>query len=138
MRNSELAGDYVRRADVRVRALDVLYEASSWADVVRESQEALELALKGLLRACGIEPPRIHDVADVLLAERDRLPAPLRSEVDRLAALSRDLRRDRELAFYGAEDLTPSKFYREADATHARDAARLAVRLVKPFVLGPA
>jgi HEPN domain-containing protein len=136
MRNSELAADYVRRADARLRALDVLYEAASWADVVRESQEALELALKGLLRACGVEPPRIHDVADVLLAERARLPSPVQAEVDRLAALSRDLRRDRELAFYGTEDLTPSRFYREADAARARDAARTAVRVVKPVVLG--
>jgi HEPN domain-containing protein len=135
MRNTELAADYVRRADVRLRALDVLFEAESWADVVGESQEALELALKGLLRACGVEPPRIHDVADVLLAERERLPEPARAEVERLAALSRDLRRDRELAFYGAEDLTPSRFYRKPDATHAREAARLAVRLVKPAVL---
>jgi HEPN domain-containing protein len=138
VRNTELAADYVRRADARLRALDVLFEAESWADVVRESQEALELALKGLLRASGIEPPRIHDVADVLIAERDRLAAPLRGEVDRLAALSRDLRRDRELAFYGAEDLIPSRFYRESDATRAREAARLAVRLVKPVVLGTA
>lgn len=138
MRNTELAADYVRRADARLRALDVLFEAGSWADVVRESQEALELALKGLLRASGIEPPRIHDVADVLIAERDRLAAPLRGEVDQLAALSRDLRRDRELAFYGAEDLIPSRFYRESDATRAREAARLAVRLVKPVVLGTA
>jgi HEPN domain-containing protein len=136
VRNSELAADYVRRAAARLLALDVLFDASSWADVVRESQEALELALKGLLRASGIEPPRIHDVADVLLAERERLPAPLRGEVERLAALSRDLRRDRELAFYGAEDLTPSRFYREADATRAREAARVGVQLVKPFVLG--
>jgi HEPN domain-containing protein len=135
VRNSELAADYVRRAAARLLALDVLFDAASWADVVRESQEALELALKGLLRASGIEPPRIHDVADVLLAERDRLPAPLRGEVERLAALSRDLRRDRELAFYGAEDLTPSRFYREPDATRAREAARVAVQLVKPFVL---
>jgi HEPN domain-containing protein len=135
MRNTELAADYVRRADVRLRALDVLFEAESWADVVRESQEALELALTGLLRACGVEPPRIHDVADVLLAERERLPEPARAEVEHLAALSRDLRSDRELAFYGAEDLTPSRFYRKPDATHAREAARLAVRLVKPAVL---
>jgi len=47
MRNVELAADYVRRADVRLRALDVLFDAGSWADVVRESQEAVELALKG-------------------------------------------------------------------------------------------
>ena len=136
MRNQDLAADYVRRAEHRLRALDVLYEVESWADVVRESQEVVELALKGLLRSCGIEPPRTHDVADMLVAERGRLPVALRPEVDRLAALSRDLRRDSELAFYGAEDLTPSRFYREPDATRAREAARLTVTLVKPSVLG--
>lgn len=136
MRNRELAADYVHRADVRLRAIDVLFEAASWADVVRESQEALELALKGLLRASGVEPPRIHDVADVLLAERERLPAPVRSEVERLAELSRDLRRDRELAFYGAEDLTPSSFYSRDDAFAARKGAAHVVRVVGPCVPG--
>ena len=136
MRNRTLAVDYVRRAESRLRALDVLFEDESWADVVRESQEVVELALKGLLRAAGIDPPRVHDVADVLEAERVRLPAALGAgDVSRLAAASRDLRRDRELAFYGAEDLTPSDFYREADATAAREAARLVVGLVRPQVV---
>jgi HEPN domain-containing protein len=134
MRNRGLAADYVRRSAARLGALDVLFAAASWADVVRESQEVVELALKGLLRSCGIEAPRIHDVSDVLLAERDRLPAPLRPEVERLAAISRDLRRDRELAFYGAEDLTPSSFYAEGDARRARDGAALTVRLVRAHV----
>jgi hypothetical protein len=134
VRNRELAADYVRRSEARLRALDVLFDAESWADVVRESQEVVELALKGLLRASGVDPPRIHDVADVLLAERDRLPSTLGKELERLAAISRDLRRDRELAFYGAEDLTPSRFYRKSDATRARDAAGLVVRLVGPLV----
>jgi HEPN domain-containing protein len=136
VRNRELAVDHVQRAGVRLRALDVMFEAGSWADVVRESQEAVELALKGLLLACGVEPPRIHDVSDVLRAERSRLPASLEPHVDRLADLSRDLRRDRELAFYGTADVTPSRFYRETDATRAREAARVAVGLVGPVVLG--
>ncbi len=135
MRNRELATDYVRRARVRLRALDVLFEGESWADVVREAQELVELALKGLLRSCGVEAPRIHDVSDVLLAERERLPAKLRKEVDRLASISRDLRRDRELAFYGAEDLTPSSFYSKSDAVRARDGAAFVVRLVGGQVL---
>lgn len=138
VRNRELAADYVRRAQARLRAIDVLFDARSWADVVRESQEVVELALKGLLRSCGMEAPRIHDVSDVLLAERSRLPAPLRDEVERLAAISRDLRRDRELAFCGAEDLTPSSFYSEQDAVRARDGAALTVRLVAPLVPGGA
>jgi hypothetical protein len=134
MPNRDLAADYVRRAGARLRALDVLFDQDSWADVVREAQEVVELALKGLLRASGVEPPRIHDVADVLLAEQARLPEGVRGDLTRLAGLSRDLRRDRELAFDGAEDVTPSDFYRHADAVSARDAARFVVERVRPHV----
>jgi len=136
MRNRSLAADHLRRAEARLEALDVLFRAESWADVVRESQEVVELALKGLLRTCGIEPPRIHDVSGLLLAERQRLPDSLQEDVERLAAISKDLRRDRELAFYGTEDLTPSDFYTESDAVRARDGARLTVKLVRPVVSG--
>ena len=134
MRNRTLAVDHVRRAEARLKALDALYEAESWADVVRESQETVELALKGLLRAAGIDPPRVHDVADVLEAERDRLPAALAGDIDRLAAASRWLRRDRELAFLGAEDLVPSDFYREPDAAEAREDARFVVDRIRQHV----
>jgi HEPN domain-containing protein len=134
MRNVGLAVDYLRRADARLRALDVLFDAESWADVVRESQEVVELALKGLLRAIDIDPPRVHDVAEVLEAERSRLPEALQAALPELAEASRRLRRDRELAFYGAEDLTPSDFYRRIDAEQARDSARLVVARVAPHV----
>lgn len=134
MQNRDLAADHVRRAGARLLALDVLFEAESWADVVREAQEVVELALKGLLRTCGVEPPRIHDVADVLIAEQARLPQVLHQDVPRLAEISRGLRRDRELAFYGAEDLTPSDFYKRADAVAARDGARFVVDMVRPVV----
>lgn len=135
MRNLELARDYVRRAEIRLLALDVLYREKSWADVVRESQEIVELTLKGLLRSCGVTPPRIHDVSDLLVEEREKLPEALWEHLEELTRISRKLRRDRELAFYGAEDLTPSSFYSKADATAARDDARKTVKLVKPHVL---
>lgn len=134
MKNRDLARDYAKRAEVRLKALDVLFAEKSWADVVRESQEIVELALKALLRASGVEPPRIHDVSDILIAERGRLGPGLEGRVEALAAISRDLRRDRELAFYGAEDLTPTNFYSKKDAEKARDGARFTVALVKPFV----
>jgi HEPN domain-containing protein len=136
MRNPELASDYVRRAAVRLRALDVLYDGASWADVVREAQEIVELALKGLLRAFDVEPPRIHDVSDVLLAERARFPRSIATKLHALAESSRQLRRDCELAFYGAEDLTPSGFYSQDDANRARASARQAVALIAPVVPG--
>ena len=138
MRNVELAEDYLRRAKLRLKILDVLFDGEGWPDVVRESQEILELALKGLLRWCGVDPPRIHDVSGVLLAEKDRLPPELAREAEALAAASRHLRRDRELAFYGAEDLTPTGFYSREDAEGARAAARRTVEVVYPHVMGGA
>ena len=134
MQNTDLARDYIHRAGVRVRALEVLFEAESWADVVRESQEIVELALKALLRVSGIHPPRIHDVSDILVAEKERLPMGLGEKLGTLTEISRDLRRDRELSFYGAEDLTPSGFYSREDAEKAQQGARLTVEIVEPFV----
>lgn len=134
MRNPDLARDYIDRAGIRLRALDVLFDAGSWADVVRESQEVVELALKALLRSVGVDPPRVHDVSDVLVQERERLPAAVEGDLDTLVEVSRALRRDRELAFYGAEDLTPSGFYSKDDAQRARSGARRVVEAVEPHV----
>ena len=69
-------------------------------------------------------------------AARGTRPAAraLTAEMDALVRISRELRRDRELAFYGAEDLTPSGFYSKDDATRARDGARLTVLVVRPHV----
>ena len=130
MQNLELGRDYVRRAGARLKALDVLYAERSWPDVVRESQEVVELALKGLLRFCDIEAPRVHDVSDVLQDNATRLPKPAAAALEELCEISRRLRRDRELSFYGSEDLTPSAFYREADAREARRQARRVVEVV--------
>ena len=47
-----------------------------------------------------------------------------------------DQAHDRELAFYGAEDLTPSDFYKEPDTAEARNDAHFVVERVRPHVLG--
>jgi HEPN domain-containing protein len=134
MHNRSLAADYLARAAHRLAALDVLFERGSWADVVRESQEAVELALKSLLRHCAVEVPRVHDVGQILIDASHRLPEMVRPHIDELATISRSLRRDRELAFYGSEDLTPSEFYRKEDAEQARAGARRVVELVTAAV----
>jgi HEPN domain-containing protein len=134
MQNRDLAKDYLRRSDARLKALDVLFTEQSWADVVRESQEIVELVLKALLRSHGIEAPRVHDVSEVLLKESSRLPDELHPHLSRLAKISKELRRDRELAFYGSEDLTPLSFYSKEDATNARDGAQLTVKTVRSHI----
>lgn len=134
MQNPGLARDYLKRATIRLEAVELLLKRQSYADVVREAQECVELALKALLRACGIQPPRIHDVSDVLEAEAERLPTAVKRHLAKLSDISRALRRDRELAFYGTEDLTPSAFYKLKDAEKALDDARFVVKTVTPSV----
>lgn len=129
MHNGDLAADYIRRSAWRLRAIETLYQAQAWADVVRESQEAVELALKGLLRAAHVDPPRVHDVSAVLRQQAAALPETTRPHVERMARISRELRRDRELAFYGTKDLVPSEFYTEEDANRALTDARFVVEI---------
>ncbi len=125
MREDEPGSDYLKRAGHRLKALETLMSEESWADVVREAQELVEITLKALLRSCGVEAPRIHDLSPILEQNQERLPPGIRDRLSELTGISRSLRRDRELAFYGSEDLTPSDFYTRRDAEAALSAARL-------------
>src|SRR3972149_6108881 len=62
----ELARSYFSRARKRLAALRALMQEEAYPDVVREAQELVELALKGMLRWVGIEPPKWHDVGPIL------------------------------------------------------------------------
>jgi len=134
MKNKSLAADYILRAGNRLVAVDVLMQRQGYADVVGESQELIELCLKGLLRLSGVEVPRIHDVGDILIESEEDLPASIRPHVKQIAKISKNLRRDRELSFYGSEDLTPSEFYKEEDAKLALEDAKWIYSLCKEVV----
>ncbi len=134
MHNSDLVQDYIKRSGARLKAIEVLMHEESWADVVRESQEVVELCLKALLRSSHVETPRVHDVSSVLLNEKASLPKRAQKELNFLIKTSKELRRDRELAFYGSEDLTPSEFYSQEDAEEAFEAAKQVHRVVDESV----
>jgi hypothetical protein len=123
MTTDELANDYFRRVRVRRRVLDLLLEAGEFADVVREAQELVELAMKGMLRWAGVDPPRWHDVGTVLQSQRARLPAAVQPGLDNLVKASARLRKEREMAFYGEIDLVPGKSYDREQAIAAIAAA---------------
>ena len=116
MRTDRLALSYLRKSRARRKALVVLYDEESYSDVVRESQELCELVLKAVLRLVGIEPPKIHDVGKILSENASLLPEALQAKVDLIARYSFELRRDRELSFYGALDVDPDEDYTRADA----------------------
>lgn len=60
MTNASLAKSYLTKARVRLKMLGMLMADAAYSDVVREAQEIVELALKGMLRQAGVEPPKWH------------------------------------------------------------------------------
>lgn len=119
MTNVSLAAAYLVKAQKRLKILGVLLDEAAYSDVVREAQEIVELALKGMLRQVGIEPPKWHDVSDMLLEYRERYPTPVSERIERLAQISSWLRKEREFAFYGDVDFIPTERYTQADAERA-------------------
>ena len=49
----------------------------------------------------------------------DYLPEKIQSRLVDITRISKDLRKDRELSFYGSEDITPSQFYEKHHAEKA-------------------
>jgi hypothetical protein len=90
-----------------------------------------------MLRRVGVDPPKVHEVGAALVGARSRFPSHV--DVDELARNSRELRKDRELAFYGAEDLIPTEAYGRAEAeTALRWAGSPSRPPSKSFTLRPA
>jgi hypothetical protein len=118
--------------------LDHLFNEGAWSDVVCEAQEAVELALKGMLRQIGVEPPKQHDVGALLVEYRDRLPAAVAEQAEELARVSLWLRKEREFAFHGDTDLIPDLTYGPEDAERARRDAATVVRAVALAIDAPA
>lgn len=134
MTNSRLARSYVEKARVRLAVLDLLIEKKAYSDVVREAQEIVELALKAMLRQVGIEPPKFHDVGDVLLENASRFSDDTRRHLESLAGISAYLRKERELSLYGDVDFIPTEQYTQEDAAKAREDAKFVVSVAVQVV----
>jgi HEPN domain-containing protein len=127
MTNDSLARSYLIKATKRLKILPVLLDEEAYSDVIREAQEIVELALKGMLRQVGVEPPKWHDVGPHLKEFHQRFEKPVHAHVDRLAAISKWLRKEREFSFYGDIDFIPTEEYSREDALRAMEDARFVV-----------
>jgi HEPN domain-containing protein len=134
MTNTSLAQSYLIKALKRLKILEVLLDEAAYSDVIREAQEIVELALKGMLRQVGVEPPKWHDVGQVLKEYRDRFPESAAIQVERLAEISAWLRKEREFSFYGDIDFIPTEQYSEADALQAIQDAQLVVSIAESVI----
>lgn len=132
-----MAIDFMKRARSRYLDARSALKRGDYPDVVRYSQECVELSLKACLRAVGIEYPKVHDVGDVLIINRDKFPRWLMERLDELAEISADLAAKRSPAMYGIEvaGRTSSELFTSEDAKDALKKAGLvhnyAKRLIK-------
>jgi len=134
MSPKDLPGAYLKKTQSRLKALRVLYEDKSFSDVVREAQEIVELCSKGILRMALMDPPHRHDLAEELLQAKKQLGKTHQKAIEELAIGNHWLRREREMAFYGADDFDPTEGYSVNDADRAFRYAELAVKLLSELV----
>lgn len=134
MNTKSLAESYLKKALNRLDILDLLFKKDAFSDVIRESQEIVELSLKGMLRFVGVEPPKIHDVGGLLLEHYNKFPADISKKLNQLADISKRLRKERELAFYGDIDFIPTEEYTKKDAKEAIRDTRLIVETARKLI----
>ncbi|MFQ6058252.1 MAG: HEPN domain-containing protein [Anaerolineae bacterium] len=126
-------------ADARRRlqvARDVFQE-EAYHFSVRLCQEAVELALKAALRYVNVDPPKWHDVGEILLQNAHKFPDWFRRDLKRLAAVSKELRGERELSMYGDEErgMPAEELYGEKEAIEAVQGAEQVLAACEKLIM---
>lgn len=135
MRMDVLAKDYLERAKNRIIDATSALTRGAFPEVIRYSQECVELSLKAVLRVVGIEYPKVHDVGDILEANAERFPDWFRGYISKLRRISMELAQKRGPSLYGIERLgkPPSEIFNEADARDALEKAKFVYKLCCEF-----
>lgn len=136
MTSDAMARDLLARAGRCLKEAHAATDDGDHALCVRRAQEAIKLAIKGLLRLVGIEFPREHDVSEALVGSRDRFPGSWREDVLDLARRMREITPKRGPAMYGleAQGIPASEAFDETDAREAlADAEFVVSRCVRYF-----
>lgn len=135
MRTDTLAKDYLDRAKNRLLDAPNALHRRAYPEVVRYSQECVELSLKSILRVLGIEYPRIHDVGDVIELHSEKFPDWLKKEIPKIRRISTELALKRGPSLYGLERIgKPStQIFDETDARDAYESAKCIYSLCLKF-----
>ena len=134
MTNKTLAKSYLIKAQKRLKILKVLLEEEAYSDVIREAQEIVELAVKGMLRQIGIDPPKQHDVSPLLVEHKNKLPVDVIPDIPEIMRISKWLRKEREFAFYGDIDFILTEEYTFQDAQKAINDAIFVVKMTERVI----
>jgi len=137
LRRIQLGRSLLRQAEARLMDAGRAREDGNHPYAVRLSQECVELSLKGVLRAVGIEYPKVHEVSGVFLRIPERFPDWFRGEIEFIRESSKLLFRKREPSLYGDETLhlALNEVMDEGDAVDAVSRAERIFGLCTRFLM---
>lgn len=136
MNTNKLASEYLKRCKKRFKAVKLLFNEESYADVVREYQKIVELWGKGILRKFWIDSPKWHAVGD-LTVELSEKYKKLKGNFKKYAEFSGWLRKERELAFYGEIDFISSERYtKKKKVKKTLKVAEFSIKLLERILSG--
>ena len=135
-----IVGGGLRRGLDALEAAEGAFVRHRYALAVFRAQQACELSLKAALRSVSVDPPRQHDVGELLVARARSFPDWFRAEVPFLRESSGLLARLREPAIYGspASGRGPDELFSSpASAADALERAQRACALVARLIGEP-
>ena len=131
--NSEVSAEgYISDAEIILEEARESLKKEHWHRVIRKSQEATELAIKGLFSFVGIDYPKIHILGRVLKKKISKFNLFNKEELERMAYISDSLGFERETSFYGSLDGIPAReLYDKEDAEESLKNAEWLVKKIK-------
>lgn len=83
------------------------------------------------MRRLGIDPPKWHDVSGIIVENIEFIPNEYHKDILDLITVSKWLRGERELSFYGDIDFIPTEEYNIEDAKKAIECANSWVKICR-------
>lgn len=129
MRNIDIAKTYIKDALIILKESEDSFNNGHYHRAIRKCQEAVELALKGLLRLKGVEYPKTHKIGKVLsdVLKNEISDLFLQKAVD----LSDRLADIREASFYGSEGAPAEELFDRDDAREVLDDAGFIIGFIR-------
>ena len=129
MNNFDGSTKLLRKAEEYYEDVLNAFDRKSWDTVVRRSQEVVETSLKSILKATGVEYPKVHEVGTIF--EKIAKEKSLGVEENILAevkGISVRLSRERAPAFYAEKE------HSKEEAESARKSAEKVLKFAKMMV----
>lgn len=135
MNNKISAFAFMTDAEIILEEARFSLKKRHWHRVVRKSQEATELAIKGLFKYLGLDYPKSHILGKVIKKELSKRHFFDKEVLNQIAFISDSLAFDREPSFYGSlNGVSASSLFDQDDAEEALKNSKWVIEKIKSVI----